>query len=236
MSTPVNKMSLYIPHIFANYGEDDVAKIFEELNIGKVKNIDFIPKMGKDGKAFNAAYIHFEYWFANPTAANFQERVLDPTKEARLVYDEPWYWIVLENKGQKHLSGERKPRIDLGPVRINLQQLFVDAAAKDQQEMGEISALLDHEGEIEYDVDQQRMDELSDSMDNDDQFLVSIDSRYVQTIEQENANMRVELDQLRSAVQQRDGYIAANLQQWAVAHQAQQYQMPNVQYTYEQAV
>jgi hypothetical protein len=39
--------------------------------------------------------------------------------EARVVYDEPWYWIVLENKARKHIPGERKPRIDLGTPSIS---------------------------------------------------------------------------------------------------------------------
>jgi hypothetical protein len=33
--------------------------------------------------------------------------------EARIVYDEPWYWIVLENKSAKVKSNERKPRVNL---------------------------------------------------------------------------------------------------------------------------
>ena len=48
--------------------------------------------------------------------------------------------------------------------------------------------------------------------------------------------MRTELEQLHGAVQQRDGYIAANIQQWSLYHQGYQMPMPNVQYTYEQAV
>jgi hypothetical protein len=39
--------------------------------------------------------------------------VLNPNKEARVMYDDPWYWIVLENKGKKRVPGQRKPTIDL---------------------------------------------------------------------------------------------------------------------------
>jgi len=113
-NTEFSNISLYIPHIFANYSKDMVAKIFEDLNIGKVKNIDFVLKMGQDGKEYNAAYIHFDYWCDTIAARNFQARVLDIKQEARVVYDEPWYWIVLENKARKHAAGDRKLRIDLG--------------------------------------------------------------------------------------------------------------------------
>jgi hypothetical protein len=112
----INNISLYIPHIFANYSKNDVVKVFEDLSIGKVKNIDFISKMGNDNKPYNAAYIHFDYWYENVAAINFQERVLNPKKEARLMYEDPWFWLVLENKSRKIVSGDRKIRIDLGDL------------------------------------------------------------------------------------------------------------------------
>lgn len=105
----ISNMSLYIPHVFGNISKEQVAETFEKLKIGKVNNIDFVQKMGKE--IYNAAYIHFEYWYDNTAARNFQERVLNPEKEARIIYDEPWYWIVLENNAKKHVSGDRKPRI-----------------------------------------------------------------------------------------------------------------------------
>lgn len=109
----IKNISLFIPHVYGNYTSSMVCDIFDKMNIGLVKNVDFVHKMGSDGKAYNAAYIHFHEWYDNVVARNFQERVLHPDKEARVMYDDPWYWIVLENKGKKHVPGERKPRIDL---------------------------------------------------------------------------------------------------------------------------
>lgn len=117
-TTDFKNISLYIPHIFANFSKAFVEQVFEDLNIGNVKNIDFVSKYGQDGKEYNAAYIHFNQWYDTIAARNFQARVLDTTKEARVVYDEPWYWIVLENKARKYVPGERKPRIDLGTPAI----------------------------------------------------------------------------------------------------------------------
>lgn len=117
MSTNANSLeniSLYIPHIFANYTKEDVIKVFEDQSIGNVKSIDFVSKMGKDGKVFNAAYVHFYEWYDNESARNLHERVLHEEKEARIMYEDPWYWIVLENKARKHNSGERKQRINIG--------------------------------------------------------------------------------------------------------------------------
>jgi hypothetical protein len=109
----IQNISLYIPHIYANYTSARVFDIIENMRIGEIKRVDFVPKTGSDGKPYNAAYIHFYQWYDNIVAHNFQERVLNPAQEARIMYDDPWYWIVLENKGKKHVPGERKPRIDL---------------------------------------------------------------------------------------------------------------------------
>ena len=67
------------------------------LSLGVVIHIDFIPKKGKNGSKYNAVYIHFSKWFDNVATANFQENVLNPLKDAKLVYDEPWFWYVLPN-------------------------------------------------------------------------------------------------------------------------------------------
>jgi hypothetical protein len=113
MSAVAVNTSLYIPHIFANFSKEFVAGVFEKLQIGKVKNIDFVLKVNSQGKEYNAAYIHFEYWNDTIASRNFHSRVVDSKDEARIVYDEPWFWVVLENKARKYTPGERKPRIQL---------------------------------------------------------------------------------------------------------------------------
>ena len=112
MSSQIANVSLYIPHVFANISKKMVAETFEDLRIGNVKRVDFVHKRGSNGD-FNAVYIHFNHWYDNVAAHNFQERVISPSMEARIVYDEPWYWIVLENKTKKVDSTKRKPRLNL---------------------------------------------------------------------------------------------------------------------------
>ena len=104
-------MSLYIPRVFSNISKERIADVFECLRLGKVNRIDFVAKMDRNNDLYNAVYVHFEYWYSNDAARNFQERLMNPEKETRVVYDDPWYWIVLENKGFKHVSGDRKQRV-----------------------------------------------------------------------------------------------------------------------------
>jgi len=113
MNSQLQNISLYIPRVFANFDTNFIANVFEELNIGNVRNVDIVEKIGKDGKIYNSAYVHFNYWYDGTVAENFHARVLDPNKEARIVYQDPWYWNVYENKGKKYVRGERRPCIDL---------------------------------------------------------------------------------------------------------------------------
>ena len=216
MST-IKNISLYIPHIFANYTKDDVAQIFEDQNIGKIKNIDFISKFGQDGKPFSAAYIHFDHWFNNTAAANFQERVLDAEKEARIMYEDPWYWIVLENKARKVVSGDRKPRIDLRNFpAISTSQITPVKEKKDNCPNAPVKAKSYSQAvdiksvNLSFDSDFQdvmdafeneaEIDEIEAAMEEDDQYLVSVDSRYIESIEAENMDLRAQIAYIHNAL------------------------------------
>ena len=96
------QLSLFIPRVFANISEQRIERIFYSLGYGQVDRVDFVEKKGINGTGpYKSAYIHFDYWFDNDVADRFQERVRNPNKEARVVYDDPWFWIVLENKLMK---------------------------------------------------------------------------------------------------------------------------------------
>jgi hypothetical protein len=101
MSSVNQSLSLFIPYVFVNITEARVANVFLSNGYGEVHHVDFVPKTDKNGKHYNSAYVHFNHWFDSPTVVNFQERVTSPDKDARVVYDDPWFWIVLENTAVK---------------------------------------------------------------------------------------------------------------------------------------
>jgi len=113
-------MSLYIPHVFGNVTKELMIKTIEFQGLGKVEKIDFVEKMGKNGKIYNTAFVHFEYWYDNISSVHFQERVKDTNKEARIVYKDPWFWVCFENTGKKHIPGERKERINLKGLNVDV--------------------------------------------------------------------------------------------------------------------
>ena len=113
MSSVDQSLSLFIPRVFPNITQERIADIFHILGLGNVKRVDRVLKQDAQGAEYYSVYLHFEEWYDSATVANFQERVTNPEKEARIVYDDPWWWIVLENKGQKRVPGQRKPTLVL---------------------------------------------------------------------------------------------------------------------------
>ena len=111
----LENMSVYIPHIFTNFTDKYIASVFENLGIGMVDHVDLVAKMDKHGKHYNAAYIHFKYWYSGPAAEDMYNRIKDETQQARIVHDDPWFWILLENTAKKYEPAARKPCIDIAP-------------------------------------------------------------------------------------------------------------------------
>lgn len=95
-----NKMSLHIPHVFPNVTSEMIAYNFMKWNIGKVSYVDIVPKKGKK---YNMAFVYFQEWFEDSmNAIHLQERIQDPNKVAKWVYNDPQYWILCEyNKGKE---------------------------------------------------------------------------------------------------------------------------------------
>jgi hypothetical protein len=89
-----SKLSIYIPVISARIIESKIKEIFNLLDIGLVSRVDFINKTNNN-RISRQAFVHFEKWYDTRSARNLQTRILDPTINARIVYDDPHFWPLL---------------------------------------------------------------------------------------------------------------------------------------------
>lgn len=104
--------SLLVPHIFMNIPMEKIKSSFERLDLGKVERIDSVIKISREGYKYRMAFIHFEYWNMNNEAGvNLKEKIENPNKEARLVYDDPWYWLLLPNKSYLKKNSDQIERL-----------------------------------------------------------------------------------------------------------------------------
>ena len=87
-------LSMYIPYVSSD--AEYIKETIEDFGFGKVKRVDCVSR-GSD-EPTSMAFIHMEYWEEDALSENFQERIKNSEKEARIVYDDPNYWIILPNK------------------------------------------------------------------------------------------------------------------------------------------
>jgi len=178
-----------------NIGEDRIQKVFEKLRLGKIKHVDFVLK--PNGKS--SAYVHLEQWYDNVASVNFQERVRNPEKEARIVYDEPWYWVVLENTSQKKMPRQRKMYIDVSGLNTPSSSkpvVIPDTPIKKTLFKDRIPISCSYDYESWKIKNSGTIKNLNSDFDieavfkKDDNDMISIDGRYINTIEDENTSLR----------------------------------------------
>jgi hypothetical protein len=102
--------SICIPRIFQNIPNKKIVGTFEKLKIGKVERMDIVWKTSRDGSSYKMAFIHFSQWNMYSSAAiKLREDIENPNVDAKVVYDDPWYWIVLPNHSRTSEPISKKP-------------------------------------------------------------------------------------------------------------------------------
>ena len=95
--------SILIPHVWENISPDYVSQVIYKLNIGVTARIDIVPRdVSNGGKPSNMMFVHMQEWFTNTAAQNLRNKILRG-EEGRIVYDDPWHWIIVQ---------ARNPRLD----------------------------------------------------------------------------------------------------------------------------
>ena len=93
-----NKLSLFIPRVVPEWASREmIADRFKMLDIGTISRVDFLEKFSANGVKYYQAFLHFEMWEDNAATRNIQARIYDSEQSAKLIYDDPWYWILLKN-------------------------------------------------------------------------------------------------------------------------------------------
>lgn len=135
----VRNISLYIPRLAHDSHKDSdiqtlgdfIAYKFKTLAIGVVKNVDF--KKGfinKDGRMYYKAFVHFEFWYDNATTRSLQHRIFNQPEYnnscAKLVYEDPHFWMLFE---YKHSKQKKDPYKLIDKLEKQLEKVQNIAAA-----------------------------------------------------------------------------------------------------------
>lgn len=147
---PIALDSLYIPRVYANITTEFIAETFENLDLGTVDRVEAVPRDG-DNTSY-MAFVYFSSWNTqNKAAVNLANRIKCPKpgeSQARIVYDDPWFWILLPNKSEKKapvasLTSEETVDILYDMVE-DLQTRLLESKKEHELEMNEMKMELSH--------------------------------------------------------------------------------------------
>ena len=88
--------SLYIPRVNRSHmGHGDfMKKVFEHQGFAVVKSVEFFEHEIPNA-AFGYAIVKVLFWIPGIVSKHFQQRLQDASRETRIVFSDPSYWIVL---------------------------------------------------------------------------------------------------------------------------------------------
>ena len=103
---PYSLTSIYIPRVHRNQmREAYVKRVFECQHIAIVSNVDFVEYEHPDAN-FCFAVVHIHFWIPGVISKHFRERI-QSQREARIVFSDPSYWVVLPYTQKQKKSSVR---------------------------------------------------------------------------------------------------------------------------------
>ena len=109
---------LYIPRVKRTHmGHGDfVKKVFEHQGIAVVKSVEFFEHEIPNA-AFGFAIVKVLFWIPGIVSKHFQARLKDYSRETRVVFSDPSYWIVLPYSEKQKQIQQSIVKIPPPPLR-----------------------------------------------------------------------------------------------------------------------
>jgi hypothetical protein len=104
--------SIFIPRIETEFNAEFIAEVFNRNDIAQVSRIYIKPYKSiikKNGlNKYNRAYIDIKEWYSTEAAYNFIKRLINPNREARIIYSEDNWWPVEINNNVNMLDSIKR--------------------------------------------------------------------------------------------------------------------------------
>ena len=136
---------MLIPRIEKKVNAEFIADVFSRNGIAEVSKVYIEKANTKPKTKYNCAYIAIKSWHETKTANNFIQRLLNPNRETRLVYnaDDNW-WVVKINEDMSKLE-----------ATFNVLTVFCEKEVCQDDELSlqvilDEDEVLDNEPDIDY--------------------------------------------------------------------------------------
>jgi hypothetical protein len=221
--------SIFIPSIYANITDKDIAKTFRRMKIGKVSYVDLVPHKGhdKNGK-FNRAFVYFSELYDTAESQTLMNEI-HSQESTRLHYAKSphVFWVLVKNKGRstnkvdfrRHHSPSFEALSDDEDVYdFNTNEYHDELSNTKPMTMSEldISNVYDEVHSIADSFDDM-VNEFDNEMNPVEDFSV-VSSDYANQLEVELFNLRCHYNMLAASyMQQQEYYHQQSNEQEAVA-------------------
>lgn len=113
--------SMCIPRVFPNISERRIRAIFCNLGYPEIEEIDFVKCKGRNKRTgqseiYNRVFIHFESMEISSQSTTIHmsiSKILNG-EQVKIMYDEPWYWMVSLSRSTRPAKRPAPPRIVVG--------------------------------------------------------------------------------------------------------------------------
>jgi hypothetical protein len=191
-------LSLVIPRVFPQWvDEEKIREVFHKQHFGriyKVKIIRMKEEEHKRGHPVYKAFLYFSCWYDNEIAYNFQQRILTGKREARVVYDDPWHWVVFEN------TKKRISTVDRQLMRLERRIVTIENTQYQMQ---------DTQYQMQEDADQQQHEPTPDDVEDQEQ-IQDLYDKYHYLNEQVLPEMQSQIQQLYEFINQQNSAPTQN--------------------------
>ena len=220
--------SLFIPSIYANITDKDIAKTFRRMKIGKVSYVDLVPHKGHDKKGkFNRAFVYFSELYDTPESQTLMNEI-HSQESTRLHYAKSphVFWVLVKNKGRStnkddfrrhHSPSFEALSDDENVYDFNTNEYHVELSHGKPMTMSEldVSTIYDEVHSVADSFDDM-VNEFENEMYSVEDFSV-VSSDYANQLEVELFNLRCHYNMLAASyMQQQEHYHQQSNEQEAV--------------------
>jgi hypothetical protein len=158
--------SVLIPRIEKKVDAEFIANVFSRNGIAEVSRVYIEPiksSMTKRVSKYNCAYISIKFWHETKIAQNFIQRLQNPHRETRVVYnaDDNW-WVVKINKDLAKLDDKKNVLTIFCEKEAYMGDELSLKAVADEDE------ILDNEPDIDYNKTKILKEVIANLKTNDD--------------------------------------------------------------------
>lgn len=98
MCLPIEVERIIVFSVHNSMTIEHVKDAFKMMHLAEIETAVLVPRSNKK-EPYNNAILTVKNWQDSKSAKRFQVnlREKEPEREARLIYDDPWYWVIKED-------------------------------------------------------------------------------------------------------------------------------------------